>query len=363
MLRKTFTLVTIFIWAFLLSASAKIWRVNNNAGVAADFTTFNAAATSGSVLAGDTIHLEASPTSYGTSSFNLTKRLIVIGVGYFLDPANATTPGNAGLQATTNNSGIDFFRVQNGANGSRFIGVTFTGGVYFNLSPSPYNVLFEKCLFSSTFGIYFENAGSYDGITVRKCFFNSSRITPQGATSLISNFICENSIFNASSFIDLPGLTGTNNIVRNNSVIGNFGNGFVLANTYVANNIFGIPAQSSFTNCVIKNNLFQVAQTLPGTATNNKLSVNMADVYVGGTTGSLDSRAVLKAGPPTNPAVAAGLTVGAVITPDCGAFGATDPYKLSGIPNIPSIYTFTVPVSIPAGTPSMNVTISTRNNN
>lgn len=68
----------------------------------------------------------------------------------------------------------------------------------------------------------------------------------------------------------------------------------------------------------------------------------------------------LKAG---SPALAAGLTVGTVVTPDCGAFGATDPYKLSGIPNIPSIYTLTVPVSIPAGTNSMNVTISTRNNN
>jgi hypothetical protein len=284
---------------------------------------------------------------------------VVIGVGYFLNPTDPTTPGNAGLQATTNSSRLDYFNVANGANGSRFIGVTFEGSIYLNASASAYNLLFEKCLFpSGSFAFYFAQAGTYNGITIRKSFFNNSGFSSIG-TAVIINFICENTIFNANSTINLPTLSGTGNIIRNNSNI-NSGTGFTLTNAYVANNIFGTAAQSTFTNCVIKNNLFQVNQTLPGTATGNQVSVNMANVYVGGTTGSLDSRVVLKAG---SPALAAGLTVGAVITPDCGAFGATDPYKLSGIPNIPSIYTFTVPTSIPAGTTNMNVTISTRNNN
>jgi hypothetical protein len=360
MLRKTFTLGITILLISVSTAHAKIWRVNNNAGVAADFTTFNAAATSASVLAGDTIHLEPSATSYATASFNLSKRLVVIGVGYFLDPANITTPGNAGLQATTNSSRVDFFRILNGANGSRFIGITFEGGTYINASASAYSLSFEKCLFNGgSFAFYFENTGTYDGIAIRKCFFNSSTVSAIG-TAVISNFICENTIFNGAGVINLTTLTGTANIIRNNSIINNGGSGFTLTNAYVANNIFGTATQSTFTNCVIKNNLFQVNQTLPGTATGNQVSVNMTNVYVGGSTGSLDSRAALKAG---SPAIAAGLTVGAVTTPDCGAFGATDPYKLSGIPNIPSIYTFTVPTSIPAGTTNMNVTISTRNNN
>jgi hypothetical protein len=351
---------TVVIFFLSLSASAKIWRVNNNAGVVADFTTFNGAATSTSVLAGDTIHLEPSATSYATSSFNLTKRLVVIGVGYFLNPANTTTPGNSGLQATTNSSQLQFFRFRSGSNGSRFIGVTFEGGFYLNASASAYNLSFEKCLFAAgSFTIYFENAGNYDGITIRKSFFNSSSINSVSTSAVITNFICENNIFNGTSQIDLPSLSGTGNIIRNNSIISSSST-FILANAYVANNIFGTSGQSTFTNCVIKNNLFQVNQTLPVTATGNQVNVNMGNVYVGGTTGSLDSRAALRSG---SPAIAAGLTVGAVITPDCGAFGATDPYKLSGIPNIPSIYTFNVPTSIPAGTTNMNVTISTRNNN
>jgi len=85
----------------------------------------------------------------------------------------------------------------------------------------------------------------------------------------------------------------------------------------------------------------------------------MANVYAGGTS-SIDSRVVLKTG---SPAIGAGLTVGAVVNPDCGAYGATDPYKISGMPNIPSIYTLTVPTSIPSGSATMNVTFSVRNNN
>jgi hypothetical protein len=334
-----------------VNTSAKIWRVNNNAGVAADFTTFNAAVISASVLAGDTIHIEPSATSYGGTG-TLAKRLVIIGVGYFLDPTNATTPANTGLQVATQDCKLDFFRIGSGANNSKFLGVTIQGSIYFNGAS---NISFEKVYFPS--GPYFEN-GTNDGVSFRKCFFNNSAAISSAAIAVITNFICENSVFYNGSYITTTQLSGSGNIIRNNSIVG--GNAFTLTNCYVANNIFAIGSQSTFTNCVIKNNLFQIAQTLPGTATGNQLSVNMTNVYVGGTTGSLDSRSALKAG---SPAIAAGLTVGAVVTPDCGAYGATDPYKLSGIPNIPSIYALTVPTAIPSGSTSMNITFSTRNNN
>lgn len=330
----------------------KLWRVNNNPGINADFTTFNGAANSASVLAGDTIYLEPSTTSYTTGSFTLVKRLVVIGPGYFLDPANATTPANTGLQVATANSELPFFRIGAGANGSKFLGVTFNGSVYMNGAS---DIAFEKSYFPA--GVYFEN-GTNDNISFRKCFFNNSANISNAASTTVTNFVCENNIFYNGAYITLSALSGSGNIVRNNSVVG--GNAFTLSNTYVANNIFGISNQSTFTNCTIKNNLFQIAQTLPPTATNNQLSVTIANVYVGGATGSLDSRAALKVG---SPAIGAGLTIGSVVNPDCGAYGATDPYKLSGIPNIPSIYAMTVPISIPSGSATMNVTFSTRNTN
>lgn len=351
MLRKIFTPVFILSILTVFNAQAKIWRVNNNAGVVADFNNFNSAVTSASVVNGDTIHLEPSSVSYGGTG-TLAKRVVVIGVGYFLDPANTTTPANSGLQAATQDCKLDFFRMGSGATGSRFIGVTIQGSVYFNGAS---NISFEKVYLPT--GVYFES-GTNDNVSFRKCFFNNGAALSSSTTVTITNFVCENSIFYAGAYITINQLSGTGNIVRNNSIIN--ANPFTISNCYVANNIFGTGSQSSFTNCVLKNNLFQIAQTLPPTAVGNQINVNMTNVYAGGTTGSLDSRMMLKAG---SPAIAAGLTVGTVVTPDCGAFGATDPYKLSGIPNIPSIYTLTVPVSIPAGTNSMNVTISTRNNN
>lgn len=333
---------------------AKIWRLNNNAGVTADFTNLNAAFTNASVVSGDTIHLEASTIDYGSATLN--KRLVIIGLGYFLDPANTTFPANTGLQASTMVGALSSITIGTGSNGSKFIGVVFNSSISVSANPNPLNISFEKCFINS--GIFFPST-AVSGITVRKCFFNNARIEASTANTL-SDFVCENNIFFTTfSYLNLSGLTGSNNIFRNNS-FRDVGATSTISNCYVANNIFGTSPVINFTNCTIKNNLFQANQTLPPTATNNQINVNMTNVYVGGTTGSIDSRMALKSG---SPAIAAGLTVGAVTTPDCGAFGATDPYKLSGIPNIPSIYALSVPISIPAGSNTMNVTFSTRSNN
>ncbi|MDB5202484.1 MAG: hypothetical protein JWQ27_1893 [Ferruginibacter sp.] len=350
-MKLKFIALGISIFTFFTAAQAKIWRVNNNAGVQADFTSFTDVINSASVAAGDTIHMEASSTDYSVTT--MTKRLVVIGLGYFLNPADATYPANPGLQASAFSSGLSGFTIANGANGSKFLGIRLSS-ISINGTAAPISLTFEKCFFSS--GIFFASA-AHSGITIRKCFFSNSRIEATGGS--LTNFVCENNIFYTTfSFINLPVLTGANNIFRNNSLSG-VGVGCTIANCYVANNISDAPGWT-FTNCSIKNNLFSNAQTLPGTATNNLISVSIPSVYVGGSTGSLDSRMALKAG---SPALAAGLTLGPVITPDCGAYGATDPYKLSGIPNIPSIYTLTVPISIPSGSSTMSVTFSTRNNN
>jgi hypothetical protein len=335
-----------------LQSSAKIWRVNNNIGVIADFTTFYAAVAT--AASGDTLYMEGSPIDYVTNSITLTKRLVIIGTGYFHNPADVTFPANPGLQANAYASTLPYFAIGEGANGTKLLGLALANFTI-NGTTSPVNLLVERCFLAS--GIGFNNA-SHDGVTVRKCFFNNSGISLTSGS--LTNFVCENNIFNSSfGFLNMPNLTGSTNIVRNNSfkdaVIGS-----VVSNCYIANNIFGSGANNTFVNCTIKNNLFANNQVLPGTATNNQVSVNMTNVYEGGTTGSQDSRYRLKAG---SPALAAGLTVGAVVTPDCGAFGATDPYVLSGMPNIPTIYSLTVPTAIPSGSATMNITFSTRNNN
>src|SRR6185503_16285219 len=139
---------------FMLGAHAKIWRVNNNTGVVADFTTFTAAVNSASVLNGDTIHIEPSATSYGGAT--ISKRLVVIGAGYLLNPAAG---GNAGLQVSTNTSMLASLTILDGANGSRFSGIYLENTVTIGVSASTYNLLFEKCNITSfTFA-----AGAHDG--------------------------------------------------------------------------------------------------------------------------------------------------------------------------------------------------------
>ena len=334
------------------STQAKSWRVNNNSGVVADFSTIVAANSSASVLPGDTLYIEPSATEYVTSSLTLTKRLIFIGPGYFLDPASTTSPGNAGLQASTLDAKIGFIYLGSAASGTKFLGVTENSSFYFTGAT---NIRFEKVLFQG--GVYFQS-GTNDSISFRKCFFNA--VGMYGTTSVVlTNFVFENNLFYSYAYVTLPLLSGSGNIFRNNSII-NDAYGFSLSNTYVANNIFGTNTESTFSNCTIKNNIFQVAQTLPVTASGNLVSQAMTNVYVSSTTGSLDSRMMLKSG---SIASGFGLTIGSVTSPDAGAFGATDPYKLSGIPNVPSIYSLTVPTSIPSGSATMSITLSTRNNN
>ena len=83
---------------------------------------------------------------------------------------------------------------------------------------------------------------------------------------------------------------------------------------------------------------------------NNQNSVGYAAIFT--YTGSDDGKFTLKASP--SPARAAG-TAGV----DCGIFGGTQPYILSGIPNAPTIYNLNSTVS---GT-NLNVTLGTKSNN
>lgn len=337
---------------------ARSWRVNNNIGVQADFTTFFEAVQSASVLAGDTLYFEPSATVYNTNSITVTKRLVMLGVGYLLNPTNPSMQGNAGLQETRESSQIGFFRLGNGANGSYFAGLSFAS-ISLTGSASNFNLTFERNLFGSTFNF---EAGSNSGVILKKnIFYNAGIANNTGATIIVSDFTCENNIFYEFwGGINLSQLTGNNNIFRNNSIYRS-ATGMTLVNCYVANNIFGCNGAVTLTNSTVKNNLFQTAQVLPSTATNNLVSQNMETVYGPHNNAlSADANVMIPAG---SPATGAGLTVGTVVSPDCGAFGATDPYKLSGIPAIPTIYSLTVPTSIPSGTATMNITLSTRNNN
>jgi hypothetical protein len=350
-MKKLFFLI-ITVSLFNMAAQAKIWRVNNNAGIVADFTTLTAAVANASVVNGDTIHVEPSATGYTGPTIN--KQLVIIGNGYFLTGAG----GNAGLQATTIESSIFDMTLASGSAGTKFIGLVLSNNSFASGYNGNVNITFEKCRFTGVAPVNFQNrTEAFSNITIRKSFFSTTASTWQASTATLTNFTIENSIF-ASNIAFLTGGGTLNFTFRNNHIVGTAS----LSNAYVANCVFGSGSVSTFTSCNVKNNLFVVNQTgiTVGSLNvngNNLVSQTLASIILN--SGSDDGKFVLAAG---SPAIGGGVDISGT-KPDCGAFGGTDPYKLSGIPGIPTIYALTVPASVPLGTPTMNVTISTRNNN
>ncbi len=348
-MKKTPYLLLFVLWVLALNANATVHRVNNNVGASAAFSNFNTAVASPSVLNGDTLYLEPSTTAY--TPVQLNKRLVVIGAGYFLDPANTSFPGNTGLQANTNSarfaSALAFDTL---ATGSRFLGVEIST---LWLDPRADNITFERCYIVSdiTWNTNATAGQQAVGIRFNKCFISGgfSYSTFTFVDLEITNCIY-NTSFNTSSATVLSAL------IRNNL----FTNSVTIQNAYFANNIVTNVGVGSFSaiNCVVRNNISQFPNVFP--AGNGNQSAPGSDVTrIILNTGTADGRFRLS---PTSIAIGAGETVGGV-TPDVGPFGTADPYRLSGIPPIPTIYSLTVPATVPAAATTMNITLSTRSNN
>jgi hypothetical protein len=344
---------TLIVLAVINVAQAKVWRVNNNPGVTADFTTIPLAVANAAVVNDDTLHIEASATQY--ANFTLNKRLVIIGTGYFLSGANS----NVGLQQNANASLITFVYVDTLGSGSQLMGLDFSDGVYTlagSLTNSGAdNITITRCKmqnFNFGFSLPPTNNNSAVGWVVNKCHI----ATVANATGFkIQNLTFTNNIVTATLTLNVAG--NLNNLIRNNI----FRSSIDIINAYFANNIIQ-NASIILTTSTVKNNLtigapvgFAAFVGINGNISNN----TDANLFQGITANSIDGQWRLKAG---SAAIGAGENIGGII-PDCGAFGTADPYVLSGIPAIPTIYLLTVPTSVPSTATTMNITISTKSNN
>lgn len=341
MLRKTIT----FFLATVLTitvANAKIWRVNNNTGVTADFTTAQAAHNAANV--GDTLHFESSPDDYG--ALVITKRLVIIGLGDFLgsNPGFQFAPSNARLstvrlfRAGANNTVITGIRTSTITLDSVTNGATITncyaGAV--QIQSSPNTIVSRNYIVSGV------TIGVYGALKSTNCIINNNitgniSVSVDGANNGNgSASITNNTIILTIASSTLVNVTFSNNI----SSVG----GFTFINSTINNNVFGenfyTVVNGSTTNQISSGNgnLFSV---LPNT--------NFVGPYTGLT--GVDSTFKLK---PTSPALTAGVS-----GLQCGAFGNVAPYRLGLQPAIPSIYQLVVPGLVGN---SMNVTISTKSN-
>lgn len=304
--------------AFAITNNATVWRVNNLPGTDAHFTTLQAAHDAANVLPGDTLYLEASAGTYG--NLTATKRLVVIGAGYF-NAENPDTQANVAGSVT----GIITFNA--GSSGSMIIGCT-TGRLIVSTS----NIVIERNwitpALSNNESILL--SGNVNNVIIRQNFLLVATVA--NTTYVIRCTGTANNVFIANNYIKTPiahsahrslqldaGFSGE---ITNNVLDG--GNAFV-GNALFKNNIM-TTATFTATNTTLLHNLGNATQF--GTENGNQSNVNMANVFVG--VGSTDGKWQLKEG---SPAIGAGVN-----GEDCGMFGGSRPYVLSGIPAIPSIY-------------------------
>jgi hypothetical protein len=333
MRKKQLSILAAFVVAISFcsyQASAKVWRVNNNAGINAHFTQIGQAINSASVQNDDTLYIEGSATNYEFTF--LYKRLVFIGAGYLL----SGTGSNPGLQANPFPANFANMDIDSLASGSSFIGISG----YFRIDANVDDLKFIRT------SVYIDPRSTFANSTaknwvINKCLLGTGNLSYRFENLQITNCI---GMYNQVLFPN-----SVNGLIRNNV----FAIPLTTENAYVANNIF--LSNLTVTNSTVKYNI-STSNNLPS-GNNNLINVPSADIFVD--TGSNDGRYQLRTG---SPAIAAGEPVSGV-TPDIGAFGTADPYRLSGIAPIPTIYSLSVPASIPATATSMTITFSTRSNN
>ncbi|WP_035567256.1 hypothetical protein [Hymenobacter sp. IS2118] len=340
------TFLLVLAVATALTGQAQTIRRVNNTGITGTsiYTTLQAAHDAASN--GDIIYLEPSGISYG--SLNSTKRLTIIGNGYFLAQ-------NPGLQLTAAESLVGTVQFGVGSTGSRITGCDIS-----TMGITASDVVVERNKLTTTYIGYNITTGatvSVSNVLVRQNYFESGGISfYPGSSTTVSNISISSNILAFASINTASGqYSNMNNIIIANNVIGDLtgNNGYTIDvdNAVIKNNILTYTsATATFNkrNNVTSYNISGGPQF--GTANNNQQNVSPSAIFVGGTA-STDGAFQLKAG---SPATGTGESGGNI-----GAYGGAVPYRVAGIPNVPAIYEFNQSVS---GN-TLNATISTRSNN
>ncbi|MFC1620552.1 right-handed parallel beta-helix repeat-containing protein, partial [Candidatus Neomarinimicrobiota bacterium] len=299
---------------------ATIWRVDNKAGAAGDFTTLQAAESSIEVQDGDTLYVYGSSISYG--EVEVHRPLVIIGPGYFLDQ-------NPETQAYPAPAMTDYVYFYSGSKESVITGLS-TDRIYVSAD----SITIKRMRISSGHhqgSIYIVN--DYHATTIQQCYITNSYGNSESRGIWLSGN--NTSVIVDNNFIDVNYTTGKSIDSHTSSAPAHISHNVLSGNVTVSyttfeNNILR-DGTASLSTTSVRNNICNETQ-FPATD-DNQQNVDMNTVFVG--TGSSDGRWQLAAG---SPALGAG-TEGT----DCGMFGGSAPYILSGLPTIPHIYYLTVP--------------------
>lgn len=298
------------------TAFGNVFRVNNNYTTDAAqklFKTLAEANNSSLVLAGDTLMIEASTTVY--ANVDITKPLTLIGPGYFLSQ-------NAQTQANVTQAVVSQIDVKPTAAGTVLLGLTFASN---STASAPFieasNIMVKRCYLPYDIRL----VGTISNVFILQNFFASSSVSYTSTAASFSNVVLRNNVIGGSTSIpnDIVNQR-TFSSVENNIFLNNV---TLTAGSFRSNIISGSSVNVSSAN--IENNLVSGNQ-LTG---NDNQTYNAANLFVGPTGNSTDGQYKLK---PSSPYLTAGYN-----NTEPGIYGGTQPYVLSGLPPIPSIYSFT----------------------
>ena len=329
-----------FILLTSIPSFATILRVNNSAGSSAPYSDLITA--HANAATDDTIYIEGSNSNYG--GLTVTKRLVIIGPGYFLDE-NPNTPASLSavvgtfiLQRTTTGD------PSSGAAETQIIGLDFTQLSNTQIRVEVDDVIISKCRISTSVFIAFNNVS---GVQIWQNYFNGSGLTSLSNNTGLNSFTFANNIINGNfSIVD-------------NSTGGIFHNLF-LAPNFIVESFNGeirsnIAVSTSTTNFRV--NTVGVSQISHNTAgngqfgtTDNNNVASPTSLFVGPGNNSTDGQYQLL---PTATQVINNAHDGF----DRGPFGGNTPYSLSGLGDIPAIIYLELP---PAGFPSATFNVTVR---
>mgnify|MGYP007130732456 CR=1 FL=1 len=326
---------------FSMVSRGNIWRVNNNSnydgtnnfgenyGGTALRPVYKqlgqaTALSNTKVQNGDTIHLEGSPLTYSNPG-NISKKLVIIGAGYFLSENPNTSSDNYPSRVTNMNFAA-------GSGGSKIM------GVWANIiDVSTSNISISRCRID----LHAQLANGISDVFIIGNYFSDS-ITPasscivMGTTGAPAGLIVKNNIIKKPLILQSVSgsgtITGIISDCSNNVFDCLPGNNIIFDVAECHNNIIrsaGLIVQVSTSNpSGISHNSSNNSSDLLGEALNNNIQVDMNTLFVAN--GSSDGRYKLNAGS------AAGND-----GTERGVFGSASiasRYSLSGLAPIPVIY-------------------------
>lgn len=334
-----------------LAANAKTWRVNKisdylpnnasrygaNVGGTIEYPVFKEleeAQEYNAVLNGDTVHLEGCASGDEYSSAIITKRLVIIGTGYFL----AENPDVSNDLLASRIASLEF---EEGSAGSQVIGVWIRAesGVGGILRVDESNITIKRCKIDwylylgrdladiYIIGNYFDNINQPTfsaieidnsnfpvNVVIKNNIFKKKVLLQSG--NLVGTVLqCHNNVFDCPAAVGAPSLK-LNSISFQNNILttagatveinGGSGNGITFNTSASASGQFG-------------------------SAANNIVAVDMASLFLSG--GTSDGKYRLNPSAPDNIPGSDGT--------ERGAFGGTaisNRYSISGLAPIPVIY-------------------------